>query len=275
MNLKLKIALIEMKQNLFMIAMLVSFAFAFGFLGVVASEQIYRINQMFTMTDWNADLAIVPKGISLSDLKVELQTGKSDSLLPLAIYETTSDLAKGQFKLSAALATSQNSKPLVMFLGERSLGMKWLPNEQVKLYEPQSEYSTAEWGTKVISAFFASGSLAQMQSLKDLVDRRTVAQALWVDKQTKKDFELQKQLQDSLYMVVFILLILFGFGFLSSGRWLIERLKESFVVLTELGFTKKEKAQILAALFCLALLLPFAAGAVFQLWFKVWVLASA
>lgn len=261
-----KIVLFEVRQNFFMAAMFFCFSFSFGFLSVMAIEQIQKINDMIKSVDWSADLAIVPKGVSLTDLQHELESGKSDALLPLAIYETTSGLAKGQFQLSAVLATSENEKPFLSYLGEQGLGWAWLEkNISSRPYGDQNKYSTAEWGTKVISAFFAKGSPTAMASLKDLIDRRTVAQAIWIESAAKRDREAKANLQSSLGFLIFILAVLFGFGFLSSGRWIFEKLKQTFLVLNEIGYSLAERNQIALLYFLLILILPFAIGAVLQL----------
>lgn len=151
--------------------------------GFYYSQQIL---QMTSLGDWNAELVILPKGLSLLDLQEEITSGISRSFLPEAIFDTTVSLTNGQMVLGAVLALQEQGEPFLLQKGEALGLVSETTSTRARPWREQTTYSTPEWGSHVISAFFAKGSRADLVRLKELVDRKTVGQALWVSAEKKR-----------------------------------------------------------------------------------------
>jgi len=200
-----------------------------------------KIKELSSQDIWGADLAVVPKGITLIDFKREILAGHSSSLLPEAIYDTTLSLSNGQFEATALLTLQGPQGGEVMFKGNSSVGLDWLRSKVTpREFHEQNVYQTPEWGRKVISGFFVKGSPAAMKSLKDLIDRRTVAQAIIISQQVLNDEKNQNQLQEALNIYSGVMLGMILLSMSTVFMWLRNRLSSSLRVFNEIGFSKNQ-----------------------------------
>lgn len=248
----------ELQQNKkhFLILFIVSL-----FLGIfahVARKAETEIKKMYITEKWNADVLVLPKGVTITDFISDLNKGMARAFLPEAMFDSTVSLSEGKFKLTALMPVGGINNPRVLYKGEKSLIHESLLSKEVQIsvWQNQNEFSTPEWGYKLISGFLASGSDDVMNKLKDLVDKRTVGQAFILKDQNKIDQERQARLQFNLILFSTILVLLFFFTLVSTFSWLNERIKNSFKVFEEMGVSSRVERQILASLIILVIFIP-------------------
>ena len=247
----------ELKQSRLHFVLMTLVSLIFGFTINLGFKAQQRVASLAVKEVWNADLVILPKGLSLEDLRQELLSGSSKSFLPEAIFDTTFSMAQNQFRLGAVLALPGDG---VLTRGDK-IGIQWLDGRQkIGDWKEQNIYRTAEWGNKVISAFFASGPEGAMKSLKDLIDRKTVAQAIWIKEQTERDQAVQKELLAALWTVSFVFLILIVLLTMLSWFWLKIRLSNSFKVFSEIGITTSIEFKIISCIVFIFILIPIVVG---------------
>lgn len=244
----------------FSLLLLITFILGSGLSLMLKAEQ--RISEISSEESWSADLAVVPKGVSLIDFKKELLDGHSTALLPEALFDTTLSLAKGQMNATAVLALTDSRGSRVMVRGDiENTGTSWLKKKQkISEWQPQTIYQTPEWGYKVISGFFVRGSSGAMQSLKELIDRKTVAQAILIQQQVQNDTETRLQLQKALSIYSGVVLSLVVLSVTLIYLWLKSRISTSLKIFNELGFSRALALRFVTSLFGLFIVLPFILG---------------
>jgi len=102
-----------------------------------------------------------------------------------------------------------------------------------------------------------------IKEIKELIDRKTVAQAIVINQQVKNDDETRDQLQKALTSYASVLLAMI---FLTIGSlYLImkNRLKISLIILDEIGFSKIQLLQFSLQLFIISIFLPSTFGFIF------------
>lgn len=254
----LKIELLQNKGN-FLFIILISFLLGMSLRLALKAES--RISELVSGETWNADLVILPKGISLADFRQELLTNQTSAFLPEALFDTTMSMAKGQFQATAVLAlTDEKGSHLFARGTSDNLGLNGLGEKKIENWQSQNTYQTAEWGFKVISGFFASGPEKTMKNLKELIDKRTVGQAIVVKDQVAHDEKIKMQLLEALATYSGILILLIVLSFLSLLLWLKVRISNSLDVFKEIGFLKVETYQLLASLFIFSVIIPVLLG---------------
>ena len=251
---------ISQGRTYFALLLLITFILGSGLSLMLQAER--RISEISSEESWNADLAVVPKGISLIDFKKELLEGHSTALLPEALFDTTLSLSKGQMQATAMLALTDGQGSRVMVRGDiENTGTSWLKTKQkVSEWQPQAIYQTPEWGHKVLTGFFVRGSMVAMESLKELIDRKTVAQAILIRQQMQNDAETRIQLQKALSIYSAVLLSSFMLSVALIYLWLKSRISISLKIFNELGFSKSTTQQFILGLFGLFVVLPFVVG---------------
>lgn len=250
-------------KSYFLLLFLTAFVMGASFSLIKKAEK--RILAISSEENWDADILIVPKGITLIDFKREILSGNLSALLPEALFDTTLDLSQGRIQAVALLPFKKENGVEVMYKGSQDVGLKWL-NQQVTLrpYEAsQSIYQTKEWGTKVIAGFFIRAPYLMVKEIKDLIDHKTVAQAIIIEQQMRNDRETKEQLQKALtsYGVVLLAMIALSIG--SLYLIMKNRLKLSLNVLDEIGFSKMQLAQFSVQLFLMSVLIPLVLGFIF------------
>lgn len=232
---------IEICQNRLQVAAVMIFSFLAGLMLMVAEKAYQKVSQLVKPVEWSADLVIMPKGLTLQGLAQEILEAKTTHFLPLALFDTTIGLVEDRVQLSALLVRSRNGKPLVQFKGVDGLGWNWArPDVEVIPWEEQKEYTNPDWGNQVITAFFAKGSMADLNHLKEIIDRKTVAQSFWIQDIVKSSIDFQNQVMSSLVKVSLVFIVMLLVGFSVSGLWFLEQYFETQRVLSEIGFTKKD-----------------------------------
>ena len=255
-----KIFLTEIKQarwHFFLVSLL---SLLLGLNSQLALKAESRIRSLSSHVKWNADLAILPKGITLEDLRREIAEGKTTDFLPEALFDTTVSIAAGQFHLGAVLPISDSNGQRVMLKGE-PLGIDWLRGQiKTSTWEDQSVYATPEWKNKVIAAFFAEGPPTAMENLKQLIDKKTVAQAIFIKTQTERDEAFQAQLDKALWTFLAVLGLFSLTCFAIIAAWFKNRIENTLNVLIELGFTKGAVDRIIVSFAVSFVMLPAIAG---------------
>ncbi len=252
----------EIGQNRRQTVVLIFISLLLGVLFTMAIKAEIKIQSLFAIDQWAADVIVLPKAVSLADFKADLAKGYGRAFLPEAMFDSTVGFAEGKFPMLALMPVGGKASPKVMVKGQRNLIHDGLipTTVPIEAWHDQKESSTAEWGNKLIFGFLASGSDQYMRSLKDLVDKRTVGQAFLIKDQIKEDSERKAQLETALLIYSFLLIILIGFTFFSTYTWIKIRITNTFLVLDEMGFSKKVRFQIISVLFIGLVMVPFILG---------------
>jgi len=85
-----------------------------------------KILEISSEASWDADILVVPKGITLIDFKKEILSGDSSALIPEALFDTTLQITKGAIKATALLPFKKENRIEVMFKGDQDVGLNWL-----------------------------------------------------------------------------------------------------------------------------------------------------
>lgn len=250
----------EVKQGRWNFVLIMLISFLLGVSGQLAARAQQKISDIAIQEAWNADLAILPKGVSLEDFRKELVLARTTDFIPEALFDTTVGLSEGRFRLSAVLALTDADGSRIMQKGD-NFGLDWLKGQQkVVPWQPQSMYQTPEWGTKLLTGFFASGSMEAMQSLKQLIDKKTVAQAIWIQKQQQQSAQTQEELKLALAVFGGVLVLMAVLSFTSILVWLKIRVSNTFKVMDEIGFRTQSQWAVLVGITVLFVLVPAVTG---------------
>lgn len=241
------------------------------FLGICAVQGNYAIDKIESLSvheKWNADVVVLPKGMGLADLKQVILSGEPNHFLPEALFDSTRDLIKNQFSLSAILPLKIDGKVEVLHKGE-DLGMGWVDSSiLVSPWREQTQFQTHEWGYHVAAALFASGPKEVMKSFKDLIDRKTIGQAFIIEDEMAKN---QTQHDDMLFylrLVSVLILSLFVSIIFLLAFLLKNRLKNVYEILRNHGYQDKTQHQLNALVFCFFILGPLMIGIILSLPFN-------
>lgn len=264
MNSLFRILKIEFIQSYTYYLTTVFVSFILGISITIINNTSEKIISLTSHEHWNADLVALPKSVKLSDLKQELLNGQTTEFLPEALFDTTVSLFKDNIELSAVLAYTKDNKIQTMVKSNTSniyQGLSWLTRDVViSPWTEQVIYSNPEWSNHVITAFFASGKKEHIAKLKDLINKKTVAQAIITENEEQKEKQTQNELNHLLILTstLFFALILFSIYLLY--RILNDRLVNLFLIVEEIGFTKKFKIKMLTILFLFSTVLPILIG---------------
>lgn len=252
----------EIAQNPFHFLLIVLISLLLGASLNISYRAEQKIAALTNSDSWNADLVVLPKGVSLLDLKSEMQSNQTSDFLPVAMFDTMVDMAKDQFKLTAVLPiTDENGKRIMVKGNSPDTGLQWLGKSQtLGEWKVQSIYGTPEWKNNVMAGFFAAGPAVMMQNLKELIDKKTVGQAIFIKQQQAHDEQNRMQLQSALAAYSGTLITLIVLSFLSLLLWLRIRLANTLSVLAELGYAKSSLNIMLSLLFLTAVGVPLIAG---------------
>ncbi len=128
----------EIKQGRWNFFLITLISFLLGISVHLAARAQKKISDIAIKEVWNADLAVLPKGVNLEDFRKELMAADTTDFLPEALFETTVGLSNGQFRLSAVLALTDPDGPRVMQKGA-DIGIDWLKGRQkISAWQPQS-----------------------------------------------------------------------------------------------------------------------------------------
>ncbi|CAN5515834.1 hypothetical protein BH10BDE1_BH10BDE1_14040 [soil metagenome] len=253
------VALTEIRQNLKLTATLVIVSLLLGISIAMVRQVERKVASLALPIRWGAELAIIPKGLTLNQLAENLKVGQAPALLPLAMFETTVDLTRGNVQMSAVLPGHDSGGAFLMTRGDSKLNLDWAPLPQ-RPWAVQSEFSTPDWSTNVIAAAFASGTRDNLLKLKDLIDRKTVAQAFMIEDSQAQAREKQNQISHLAAvtegLVIFTLLL----GFYLAGSWLLENHGATQITLFNMGFTSINLLSVKIVLLALLVVVPLIIG---------------
>lgn len=251
---------LKQSQKYFLFIFLISFILGSGL--SLAQKAHQKISDLTAEDVWSADLAVLPKGISLIDFKKEIQQGQAVAFLPEVLFDTFTSMGKDRFQVTAFLPLTDNRGTRVLVKGDEATHVNtWLKSiQKFSTWETQQIYETPEWGRKVIAGFLISGPPAMMTNLKEMIDRKTVAQGILIHDQIAHDQTVRDQLEQALglYAGILILLALFSLGLVFM--WLKNRLAKSLFVFHEIGFSKSISGRLMIILFLFFVLSPVLIG---------------
>jgi hypothetical protein len=252
----------ETRQTPISFLILIATSLALGFSTGLGIQVTQQISKLYGVDTWNTDLIVLPKGVSPKDLASEIRNGLSTDFLPDALFETTLSMTANQLKLSAVLPMTENGVAKIFNKGNSSKseieGIRG--KNPLADWAPQTQYSTSEWDHKVIAAFFASGPMPAILNLKQLIDRKTVAQAILVSTDEAKNREASERMQRLLYCAQVLFAFFAGLCLWSSFVTLKTNFKVTFEFLHEIGGPKSLHRKFLTQLALLNLVTPFVFG---------------
>lgn len=257
------IFLTELIQNKMHFSLVAAVSFLLGLTLVLAGGAYKKISTLSQPTNWKADLAVLPKGISLTDFREELLTGKSRELLPDALFETTVGLVNSNLVLTAFLSLSdgEGSRVMIRTNQPKYQQLGWLEERQkISYWSEQKTYSTPEWGYKVITGFTASGDPVAIQKLSEIINKKSVAQAIFIQRQQAIDEQQQSDLKSGLYAYTGAFVALALLAKLSLFFWIRVRINNSLETLQEMGFASVVKRNLSLALMVVSFLFPLMLG---------------
>jgi hypothetical protein len=254
-----QIFLIEIKQNLKFSLTLSAVAFLLGISLNLILQANKKIDDLARPIDWGAQMAILPKGVNLDQFADQLKKGKVKALLPEAMYETTVGLSHGSFQLCSVLPGQDRNGIFLMVQGDPIVNLGWT-KQRISGWQPQQLYSTPDWGTRVIAAAFARGPNENLEKLKELIDRKTVAQAIWIDDVHSDKIERQTQYSYLASIVEVIVILALFLSIFLSASWLHQIHKSTQVTLRDLGYSKTELRNLLFLMAFFLLLIPAVIG---------------
>ena len=210
---------------------------------------------------WNVDLAILPKGVGLDDLAQEILSGHSKAVIPEVMFETTRDIVKDALEMNAIMVTTGPEGVEVLSKSKNALGVNWaLGQVQIKPWREQHEVATEEWGDHVIVAAFARGNEQNIYKLKDLIDRKTVAQAYRIADVNESVRHKSEQLGKLATLVDLILGVALAIAIWLAVSWLYTNHLETRTALKDLGFGGLFINAVTGVLMLSLTLLPFVVG---------------
>lgn len=236
-----------------------------GFILITSVNFKNYLEFIFTPEPWGAGLIILPKGSTPESARKNILAGKPDGLIPQALYETLltqiADEQKkqgsGKFSIQLMAFVPFNAKADQPAIGALDLNaakiffesnksfLSHLPLEDwntKKLdYVYDENYHTAEWGQKTLFAILANGSEEHLKQLSVLINRRTVAEAFYVDDAHSDSFMKLTKLKSSLTFLTGLILLLTGLGLLLSFEILNANRKNISLILKELKITDSTK----------------------------------
>jgi hypothetical protein len=253
------ISLVEIRQNLKLAVTLIVVSLLLGLSISMVVQVEQKVSSLAVPIRWGAELAIIPKGLSLDQVAENMKLGRAPALLPLAMFDTTVDLTRGRVQMTAVLPGHSGDGAYLMTRGNSALNLDWsaLP---IRPWQPQKEFSTTDWGPNVIAAAFASGSHENLLKLKDLIDRKTVAQAFLIEETQAQARAKQSQISHLAGITEAIVIFTLLLAFYLAGSWLLENHRSTQISLQNMGFTRGALTVIQIQLLAMLVALPIVIG---------------
>ncbi len=283
----LKIFFIEAKRSLKMTLTLILCSILFGFTLTSMLGLKNYIEALFTPVQWGANLVIAPKGVSLEGIHRSVLRGEPEGLIPIALFETLQSQILEEQALRHRPSPSlkvlglipyqdHDGKIQVAYLGDKEsffsaspdpslwnqISFKpWVSTSSEFLNRPG--YQTPEWGSRVLMGILAKGDSGPIERLKELIDRKTIAQGFRVTVgQTDADHRVD-QLGKSLYALVALISGCLIPGLFLAMLILRERRFLIFDVMNELGWKSTSSTQLMLLQSLFLILGPAILGIIF------------
>lgn len=262
-----KMSIIEIKQSFAYYSILAIICFSIGISLGFSVKIVEKLNRLVPLDDWSADLVVLPKGVTLDDLKTNLTSGVSKAFLPKVLYDTTLAITEGQVQLTLILANRRTDGKIVIGtqsngINESYMGVRWLLGSV--LFVPWSEDLVTEvhpvWKKSLMHAMFAKGSYANMKKLKGIIDEKTVAQSFFIADEIKRNQELANKLKTSVTGLYFVFSLMALSGLLLVYLSMKERLKKIFLVFKERGYLFSWPNLFILFLFSVVICVPLFLG---------------
>ena len=243
-----KIVLTEFWRDLHNTTSTFIFSLLLGFIVFFVSGVSNYLNKIFESPKWNADLVVLPKGITPELAIANLLKGLPDGLIPIALFNTLLQQSQGSsIKVLGFIPFKNNNSEVEIALTDTDLkdftnlkdNSLWsdlaISNLNLKRSEfrPREYYETPEWHDQVIMGILVKGSIKELNSFKNLIDRKTVAQAFFVGNENSLLYAKLTQLKTGLYTTT-------GFVLLTSLLGLLLALKNMSIKRNSLDLVLKE-----------------------------------
>ncbi len=272
----------EFRRTVHVCIALILFCFIAGFVFFSAVEMSDYLSHLFEDINIGVDMIILPKGITPESMQKSLINGQPEALMPIALFETLQkqiedevshkNLPKAPLAVLAVLPYhNEQGKIEIAKVGDESFirdvdktvwaNYKFKNLVEVKnLFQPPEVYATEEWSDKTIFSILASGNKEALGNLKKLIDRRTIAQAYYLDPgRSDNALKLQK-LKTGLQTLSGIILISLLLGIIISFQKLHVQRKLIFQSFDEMQKGEKIKLYFYLYQLILLLLIPVLSG---------------
>lgn len=244
-------------------------AFCFFVLGFAVTSMLVIQKQMQALLNpisWDADMVILPKGVSLDGLHRSLITGNAEGLIPLALFQTLESQAYNSPLKVLAFTPYREDGQVKVGLEGSTIDFPWQEENSVwkslktTPRKDLEQYQTQEWGQKVLAGVLARGPKIALESLKTLIDRRTIAQAWYVNSEMSDDVLRVAQLRRGMEALTGLIVLCLAPGLVLSTVIVRERLKNLLTVIQELGVTRDVRGPLYSLQFLAWVLVPTAVG---------------
>ncbi len=253
------------------------FSLILGFIlsfGLTLSSYLSRI---FESPHWSVDMLILPKGITPEIAVSNFVKGSPDGLIPLALYNTLSiqiQNAPGSLKILGFLPyLNAEEKPEIAVtdpdlkdFAQLKQSAVWshysLTDLNLKRAELSSRenYRTPEWGDQVLMGVMATGSTQELTSLKNLIDRKTIAQAFFVGAENNDTYNKLTQLKRGLFLIMLFIFVSSLLGFWLALKNMNQKRSSIELVLKELKYNKTLLLKIKSIQLFMTIVFPILIG---------------
>lgn len=272
----------EFRRTLQVCTALILFCFIAGLVFFSSIEMSDYLTRLFEDIDIGVDMIILPKGITPESMQKSLINGQPEALMPIALFETLQKqiedevshkkLAAAPLSILAILPFHNNQGEIeIAKVGDENFirdikktawaNYRFRNLTEVKpQFQPAEVYATEEWTDKTIFSILASGQKEALGNLKKLIDRRTIAQAYFLNPgRSDNALKLQK-LKTGLQTLTGIILISLLLGILISFQKLQVQRKLIFQTLDEMRKGKEIKLYFYTYQLVLLLIFPVLLG---------------
>lgn len=238
-----------------------------------------QITALLRPVAWDADMVILPKGVSLDGLYRSLLTGQAEGLIPWALFQTLeAQTQNSPLRILAFIPFKEEARVKLGVEGStvdfpwRQENSVWKSLESVPRRDLEA-YQTAEWGQKVLAGILVRGPQQALENLKTLIDRRTIAQAWYVNAEMSEERLRMAKLRQGLEALTGLIVVCLTPGLILAAVIVKDRLQNLLTVLRELGSHKNIKTPLYVFQFVVAVFLPgvlgwLAAHGVAPLWWN-------
>ncbi len=237
-----------------------------GFVLASSFDLSKYLANLFQDVNLGVDMILLPKGITPETMQKSLINGEPEALMPLALFETLQKQIleeMGRKNLDAVPLRIMGILPYhaasgaveIATIGDQDIirnlnttmwqqyPMKNL-NDVQSLLIPKEKYSTDEWKDKTLFAVLVVGAKDVIASLKQLIDRRTIAQAYYLNPNETTTAAKLKKLNSGLRYLAGIILLSVILGMWISFQKLAIQRKIIFQSLQELQVNPKIKYEL-------------------------------
>ena len=234
-----------------------------------------HLNRLFASPKWNLDLVVLPKAITPEAAIANFDKGAPDALIPMALFKTLLQQSQGSsvkilgfipYKAAdgtAAIAVTDAELKGFSELKNNSFwsGFKITDINQARSdFKPADLYQTEEWKDQVLMGMAVKGSAAEISGLKNLIDRKTVAQAFLVGENNNNSYLKLLQLENGLIAITFFIILSTLLGLLLAVKNMNAKRKVLEVVLKELKFESKLLIQVWSLQIAALIVVPILLG---------------